>query len=150
MKNLRLWALAAVAASVLSTTGCSSTVSLEPADFANTPACADVTVRLPQTVGELEKRTTDAQATGAYGDPAAVIVRCGLPGVTVSKLRCVSTSGVDWLVDESKAPTYRFVTFGRQPATEVIVNSKKAVGVSTLDALAPAIKAIPATTNCLG
>ena len=150
MSTMRLWAIGIALVGTLATSGCSSVVSLEPAELANDPACADVSVRLPETIGENAKRTTDAQATAAYGDPASVIVRCGLPGVTVSKLRCVSTSGVDWLVDESNAPKYRFISFGRQPATEVIVDSKKAVGVSTLDALASAIQSIPATAKCAG
>lgn len=150
MNKMRLWAIGFAVAATLATSGCASTVSLEPAELANDPACADVTVRLPESIAEHAKRVTDAQATGAYGDPTAIIVRCGLPGVTVSQLRCVSTSGVDWLVDDAEAPRYRFISFGRQPATEVIVDSEKAVGVSTLDALAPAIKSIPATATCGG
>lgn len=150
MNKMRLWAIGFAAAATLATSGCASNVSLEPAELANDPACAEVSVRLPESIAEHDKRVTDAQATGAYGEPVAVIVRCGLPGVTVSNLRCVSTSGVDWLVDEAEAPSYRFISFGRTPATEVIVDSEKAVGVSTLDAIAPAIKSIPATANCAG
>lgn len=151
MKILRvLTASAAAAAVALGASGCTATVSLEPAELANDPACADVSVRLPDAINDLKRRTTDAQATAAYGDPTAVIVRCGLPGVTVSKLRCVTTSDVDWLVDPSNAPKYRFITFGRNPATEVIVDSTKAVGVSTLDELAVAVGTIPATAKCAG
>ena len=132
----------------LALSGCSATVTLEPAELANDPACAEVSVRLPEAIADLEVRTTNAQATAAYGEPTAVIVRCGLPGVTASQLRCVTTSGVDWLVDESAAPTYRFISFGRTPATEVIVDSQKAVGVTALDSVAPAVKAIAATARC--
>lgn len=151
MKISRVLTAAALTALVVAgTTACAPIVSLQPAELANDPACAEVSVRLPDSIANLQKRTTDAQATAAYGDPAAVIVRCGLPEVKVSQLRCVSTSDVDWLVDPSKAPSYRFISFGRKPATEVIVDSNKAVGVSTLDALANAIKAIPADATCSG
>ena len=79
-----------------------------------------------------------------------MIVRCGLPEVKVSSLACVTTSDVDWLVDPADAPKYRFVSFGRSPATEVIVDSSKVTGVTTLDALASAIKSLPATAQCSG
>ncbi|MDE2591477.1 MAG: DUF3515 family protein [Actinomycetales bacterium] len=151
MKILRaLTAGSLCLAFALGASGCSATVTLEPAELANDPACADVSVRLPDKIADQERRTTDAQATAAYGNPTSVIVRCGLPGVTVSKLRCVTTSEIDWLVDPSDAPRYRFISFGRTPATEVILDSTKVVGVTALDELASAIGTIPATAKCLG
>jgi hypothetical protein len=149
MKISRSLATAATALTLVSAlAGCSSTVTLEAAPQANNPACAQVSVRLPDQVEGLAKRSTDAQATGAWGNPAAVLLRCGLPGVTVSKLPCVSDNGVDWLVDNSKAPTYRFITFARNPATEVIVDSHGAAGVSVLSDLSAAIQSIPASKVC--
>lgn len=134
----------------LGASGCAATVSLQPAELANDPNCAEVSVRMPDAIADQQRRTTDAQATAAYGDPTSVIVRCGLPPVTVSSLACVTTSDVDWLVDPADAPKYRFISFGRSPATEVIVDSSKVTGVSTLDALANAIKSLPATAHCSG
>lgn len=128
--------------------GCSTTVHLEPAEDSNAVACANIAVRLPDTADKLMRRNTDAQSTAVWGEPSAVIFRCGLPEVTVSELRCVTEEGVDWLVDDSKAPSYRFITFGRNPASEVIIDSQKAVGVNVLDDLAPAIKFQTATTSC--
>jgi len=129
-------------------TGCSATVNLDAAPLANDPACAEITVRLPDVIGDKEKRSTNAQATGAWGNPSAVILRCGLAPVTISSLPCVTTSDVDWLVDDSQAPSYRFITFGRSPATEVIVDSKAVAGVTALDSVSDAIKNIPATKTC--
>ena len=127
---------------------CTATVSLEAAADSNNPACAEVSVRLPNQVAELTKRATDAQATGAWGNPTAVLLRCGLPPVEVSELPCVTANGVDWLVDESAKPSYRFITFGRNPATEVIVDSTKAAGVTALSDLSSAIQSIEATKEC--
>lgn len=129
-------------------TGCAATVNLEAAQSANDPACAEVSVRYPDQVGELSQRWTNAQATTAYGDPAAILVRCGLEPVFVSTLPCVSASGVDWLVDDSDAPNFRFVSFGRTPAVEVIVDSESASGISALDSLAQAVSKLPATAFC--
>jgi len=128
--------------------GCTTTVNLDPAPDANNALCAEVSVRYPDQIGELEKRLTNAQATTAYGDPAAILVRCGLEPVYASTLPCVSASGVDWLVDDSSAPNFRFISFGRDPAVEVIVDSENASGISALDGLAQAVSKVPATAVC--
>ncbi len=128
--------------------GCAATVNLDPAPLANDPACAEVSVRYPSEIGDLSQRYTNAQATSAWGEPAAVIARCGLEAVEVSQLSCVTAGGVDWLVDDSKAPSYRFISFARNPAVEVIVDSEKASGVGALEALANAVSKIPASKIC--
>jgi hypothetical protein len=76
------------------------------------------------------------------------LLRCGLAPVEASELKCVTQAEVDWLIDESQAPSYRFITFARNPAVEVIVDSEKAVGVNVLDELAPAVSQIESTENC--
>ncbi len=129
-------------------TGCAATVNLDPAPLANDPGCAEVSVRYPSSIGELTQRYTNAQATSAWGEPAVIIARCGLEPVEASTLSCVTAGGVDWLVDDSKAPSYRFISFARNPAVEVIVDSEKASGVSALEALAGAVSKIPASKVC--
>jgi hypothetical protein len=129
-------------------TGCAPLVSLEAAEDANNPACAEVSVRVPDEIPPHERRYTNAQATAAWGEPTAIIYRCGLPPVEVSTLPCVTAGGVDWLVDESQAPSFRFISYGRSPATEVIVDSEQASGITALEELAPAVSTIPATKFC--
>lgn len=141
---------AALAMSTLALTGCTATVALEPAPDANNPACADVVVRLPDTIDNLAKRGTNSQSTAAWGEPTSVIFRCGLPEVSLSKLTCVTASDIDWLVDDTNRPSYRFVSFARKPAIEVIVDSTKVSGVTALDELSSAISYIPASKRCLG
>ena len=128
--------------------GCAATVNIEAAEDANNPACAEVSVRYPDQIGDLAQRWTNAQATTAYGEPAAILVRCGLEPVFVSTLPCVTASSVDWLVDDSSAPNFRFISFGRTPAVEVIVDSEIASGVSALDGLAQAVSKLPADAFC--
>jgi len=129
--------------------GCSQTVSLDPAADSNNPRCAAVTVRLPDNIDGNQKVETNAQATAAWGTPSKVLLRCGLPEVKASTLSCVTAGGVDWLVDPTNAPNYRFVTFGRNPAVEVMVDSKNASGVQALEGVAPAIRAgIPSDRAC--
>lgn len=150
MKIFKVLTLAAISGALLTLTACTATVNLEAAPLANDPACAEVIVRLPDLVAEQEKRATNAQATAAWGNPSSILLRCGLEPVSVSKLTCVTAGEIDWLVDDSAAPSYRFITFGRSPATEVIVDSKSVAGVTALEELAGAVGNIPATKNCLG
>jgi hypothetical protein len=128
-----------LSASLLVLAGCSPTVSLQPAERANTPECANMTVRLPERLDGLDKRTVNAQATAAYGSPVAVIVRCGLPLPAPSTLPCVTVGGIDWLRDDADEPTFRFLTYGLDPATEVIIDSTVASGLEVLSGLASAV-----------
>lgn len=122
--------IAAVAAFVVS--GCSSTVALEPAADANTPSCAAVTVRLPKTVSGEEKRYTDAQATGAWGTPVTVILTCGIEPPGPSDLPCYTLGGVDWIALPQEDAIQRAVTFGRDPAIEVVVDRDASLDFATV------------------
>ncbi|MFC6355204.1 DUF3515 family protein [Luethyella okanaganae] len=128
--------------------GCASAVPFDAAPNAADPLCAEVIVRLPDSVGDNRIRETNAQATGAWGDPAAVLLRCGVdvPGPTT--LRCVNVNGVDWIADESRAPVFRFTSYGRTPAVEVVVDNDKASGSVLVD-LSAAVSSIPAEKQCL-
>lgn len=105
-------------------------------------------MRLPDEVSQHGMRYTTAQATMAWGDPVAVIVRCGIESVEVSELACVTAGEVDWLVDDSAAPNFRFISFGRNPAVEVIVDAEVASGISALEAIAPAVSVVEPTKTC--
>ena len=106
-------------------------------------------MRLPDAVDGQERRSTNAQSTAAWGNPATVILRCGIAPVEISTLPCVTANGVDWIIDESAKPSFRFISFGRTPALEVIVDSENAVGVNALDSLAEAVKSIEPTKKCV-
>jgi hypothetical protein len=134
---------------LLTLSGCAATVNLEPAEDSNNPGCAEVMVRLPSQLGGLQERYTNAQATAAWGDPAAVLLRCGLETVEVSTLPCVTAAGIDWLVDDSLAPSYRFISYARFPAVEVVVDSDNASGITSLEGIAGAVAQLPATKSCL-
>lgn len=102
--------------------GCSQTVHMEPAKYAESPDCAEVTVRVPDTLAGEERRWTDAQATAAWGSPASILLRCGVIPQGPSELPCYELGGVDWLALEQEEDLQRAVTFGRDPAVEVVVS----------------------------
>lgn len=128
--------------------GCAPTVAVEPAPGANAPECADVTVRLPDAVGEFGSRTTDAQATGAWGDPTVVVFTCGLEPPAPTTLQCVTISSVDWIVDDKDLPYLRLTTYGREPAAQAYVDTTRLSADAALQALAPAVQMLPKTTAC--
>jgi len=143
-------AAALLVAGVTLLTGCTSSVPLDPAADATNPGCADLIVRLPDTVAEQPSRETNAQSTGAWGDPAAILLHCGVavPGPTT--LPCVTINGIDWIEDDSEAPLYRFTSYGRDPATEIVIDSDRVSGSTALVDISPAMEFIPATSACLG
>jgi len=140
---LRLTAVTLIALGAL--TGCAQTVNLEPAADAQNKECAEVMVRLPDSVGDLALRETNSQGTGAWGSPASVLLRCGvaIPD-RASTLPCVLVDDVYWLRDDTDAPNYVFTTYGRDPATEVVVDRDK---VSPGSALFELVKAVSVTTE---
>jgi hypothetical protein len=144
-------ATVAIAAGSLLLTGCSAAVPLQPAADAVNPACADLVVHLPASVADQPQRETNAQGTGAWGEPSAtVLLHCGVdvPGPTTDE--CVNINGVDWINDDTDAPTYRFTTYGRTPATEVVIDSDKVAGSTVLVDLANAVSRLPSTRACVG
>lgn len=145
----RLRSLALLLAVGVALTGCAGTVSMQPAESANDPLCADVSARLPGTVAGLDRRWTDAQATGAWGDPAAVLLTCGVTPPGPTTLPCQEVGAVDWIIDESDAPMYRFTTYGRTPAVEVYLDYDVVSGGEALQALSPILEQLPKDAECV-
>jgi hypothetical protein len=145
--RLRVSALVLVGAGLATTlVGCSQAVPMQPAAGANDPACAQVTVHLPEVVDDGQgRRETDAQATGAWGSPTSVLLHCGIETPAVSDLPCYDIQGVDWLVDQDPddAETSILTTYGREPGVQVIVDTTKANGGNVLRDLADAVGYLP-------
>lgn len=142
---------------VLALAGCTPAVALEPAADATDPACAQVVVALPDAVAGLDIRETNAQGTGAWGDPAYVILRCGVPSPDPTSSKCLPVDGVDWIRDDTNDPNFAFTTYGRTPAIEIIIDSDGdpdvegdgVSGVEALTELSSVVKIIPQTNQCI-
>jgi hypothetical protein len=137
----RVALIAAVPLMLVLLSACAPTVALSPAANATNPKCADVIVHLPGSVADQQLRQTNAQATSAWGDPAAVILRCGVTPPGPTSAQCATVKEIDWIVDDSKKPVYTFTTYGRTPAVQVVVDSKLTQGQGTivLDELSNAV-----------
>lgn len=147
VRSLRILATAAAAGLALS--ACSPVVDVSPAKDAANPACAPMMVALPDAIGDAGLRKTNSQATAAWGDPSKVILRCGVnvPGPTTD--RCVSVNGVDWVIKEGD-PVWTLTTFGREPATEILMNPDLISSATVLADLSAAAGKIKPTRNCVG
>lgn len=148
----RLFALALVTAALLS--GCASTVAFDSAADGANELCAEVVVRLPDTVADdFDKRQTNSQGTAAWGDPSVALLRCGVavPDPT-STLQCygieVGDDTVYWLLDPASSPNMIYTTYGREPATEVIVNREKAAPGLVLLEVSKAVAYTKETRQC--
>jgi len=117
------------AVAALALAGCSQPLFVEPAPYAADPDCARVMLAMPESLGGLEARGTTSQATTAYGDEFAIVVRCGVepPGPTTESCVAVAadTAEQDWLVVD-EGGQWRATSFGRSPAVEVLIPSERA------------------------
>ena len=115
----RLRATAAAAAAAVLLSGCSSAVGVSVPGGSEAPGCADAA--WPETLSGLERRDTDpaSPAVAAWGDPA-VVARCGVAAIGPTEVECVEVDGAGWIPEPLSDGT-RFVSFGRDPAVEVLV-----------------------------
>ncbi|MFI2566051.1 DUF3515 family protein [Paenarthrobacter sp. NPDC018779] len=142
-------ALAVSGIAALALSACSPAVDVSPAADAANPACAPMMVALPDRIGDAALRKTNSQATAAWGDPSQVILRCGVnvPGPTTD--RCVSVNDIDWVIKEGD-PYYTLTTYGREPATEILMDPDKISSATVLADLANAAGKIKAIRQCVG
>ena len=150
--NVRFWrsAVPFAVVALLLLTACGPSVTVAEAKDANNPACAPMMVALPDALADAKRRTTSSQATAAWGDPSVVILRCGVtaPGPTTDK--CVSVNGVDWVMKEGDSH-WTLTTYGRNPATELLLSKNKIPSDTVLTEISAAAAKIPATgRGCIG
>lgn len=144
---VRLSAL--LAAVALATTACSGrTATVEAAPDAADPACAPAMIAMPDELADLPLRPTDSQATAVWGDPAAVVLRCGVPSPGPTTDPCLRVDEVDWVVRDEDA-NWRLTTYGRTPAVEVLFAKDRASSDSVMTGLSSAVARIPAERACV-
>lgn len=149
-KNLRArFATAAVAslAGLFVLSGCASIAIVQPADDAGNPLCAEMMVVLPPEISDQPKRQTNSQATAVWGDPAQLVLRCGVTPPPPSTDPCVSVNGVDWLAKEGDE-AWTLTTYGRIPATELVFDPNVIPSSTVLATLSSAAAKIPAERTC--
>jgi hypothetical protein len=112
---------------------------------ASSPVCVKAAAAWPAAVSGRATVPTDPTdpAVRAWGDPA-IVGRCGVaaPGPTTDD--CLTVNGVDWVATPLSDGT-RFVTYGRDPAVEVLIPKGDVPEGSLLPAFTPVAQALPET-----
>jgi hypothetical protein len=107
------------------------------------PACAAMADRLPSRLLNQGRVATSQRspAVAAWGDPA-IIWRCGVtpPGPTTQD--CIAVNGIDWVVEPLDDGT-GFVSYGRDPAVQVLVPDAYAPETFALTSLSTAVSTVP-------
>ncbi len=85
--------------------------------------------------------TPDSPSLAVWGDPA-IIARCGLAPLTPTTLECVTVDGVDWVV-RSLSDGTAAVTYGTDPAIEVLVPTSYGPAPLQLPAFGAAARELP-------
>jgi hypothetical protein len=138
----------ALAAAAAVTTGAFLLLRHQPVEIAvpdggADPACAAMADRLPSRLLNQERVATSqsSPAVAAWGDPA-IIWRCGVtpPGPTTQD--CIAVNGIDWVVEPLDDGT-GFVSYGRDPAVQVLVPETYAPETFALTALSSAVGTVP-------
>lgn len=135
---------------VASLAACSPIVDVDAAPDAVNPTCAEVMIALPGQVDGHELRETNSQATAAWGDPSRVVLRCGVevPGPTTDA--CASVNDVDWIIRESTDnDIWTAVTYGRDPAVEVLFDPNQVASSTVLVDLGGAVARVEQSEQCL-
>ncbi len=137
-------------------TGCAAPLVVSPAPHAADPRCASVMLAMPDTVGGLARHATTSQATDAWGDDFAIVVRCGVdvPGPSTDTCVTITTAGysADWVVRDD-GDAWMATTYGRNPAVEAVVPKIRADAAvdDVLTALTPPASQAPSTGRaCVG
>ncbi|MFJ4969477.1 DUF3515 family protein [Streptomyces sp. NPDC088755] len=120
------------------------------APHAKSAACEDLTDRYPDRLGGQALAFTDRPGVAVWGDDA-VVLRCGveLPAPTIDP--CATVDGVDWVFreDRSKDGGKVVVTYGRDPAVEVVVSDDVVAVDDALVSLSALVEPLKMYTKCL-
>jgi hypothetical protein len=148
--SYRAGSRAALAVLLLLVAGCGGGPDVEPGPDGASAACTSLLDRLPGTVLDRSRSELNVAGAAAWGDPR-VVLRCGVPPTGPTSNPCIEADDVDWTLAES-GDTLRFTTFGRNPAVEVSVPGSvgRENASGALIDLAAAVRAIPATSACIG
>ncbi|MDV3221502.1 DUF3515 family protein [Intrasporangium sp.] len=122
---------------------CTAAPDVALAPLADEAACS--TIDWPAEVSNLPAvaTTPDHPSVSAWGNPP-IIARCGLRAAAPTEDSCVDVDGVDWVVRQLTDGTAA-VTYGREPAIEVLVPQEHGPVPLLLPAFGAAARSLPET-----
>ncbi|GAA3821862.1 hypothetical protein GCM10022403_064260 [Streptomyces coacervatus] len=122
---------------------------ITPARASGAPHCHRIADSAPASLGGFSRRDSSLPGVAVWGD-RDIILRCGVtpPGLTGNP--CFAVDGVDWVYDEAQSTHGRkvVVTYGRNPATQVVFDSPGQTDAALID-LSRLVAPVRQTTRCL-
>lgn len=129
--------------------GCGHAEVVEPAPSASDARCSEVMLGLPTDIDGQPKRTTTSQSTAAWGDPAAVVLRCGTEDPGPTNDPCTTVGGVDWVAHQNKGKdSWTLTAYGRVPGVQVTLDTSRVSSATVAGSLKDAMQTIKATKHC--
>lgn len=120
------------------------------APHAGDAACEQLADRYPDRLGGQDLAFTDRPGVAVWGENA-IVLRCGveLPVPTLDP--CATVDGVDWVFreDRSKDGGKVVVTYGRDPAVEVVVSDDVAAVDDVLVDLSALVEPVKTYAKCI-
>lgn len=105
---------------------------------------------LPEEIGDYSQRPTTSQATSVWGDPSAVVLRCGVEPIGPTEHPCVAPAGVDWVWIDHEDHV-QLISYGREPTVEVLLDGDQLSEDTTMNAqfaLSDPVGRIEQTRQC--
>ncbi|MER6420621.1 DUF3515 family protein [Streptomyces sp. NPDC001137] len=122
---------------------------VRPARFSGAPHCHRIADSAPASLGGLSRRDSSLPGIAVWGD-RNIVLRCGVtpPGVTGDP--CFAVDGVDWVMDLAQSTASRkvIVTYGRDPATQVVFDGSSQTDAALID-LSRTVSSVRQTTHCI-
>lgn len=157
-RKLPALAVALMGFGAFSLTACTSVIPTEAGPYASEPVCAQMILAIPKDLAGLQQVRTTSQAAAAWEDPSGsgitITARCGVEVPEPTTDSCVgigedSTEQIDWVqrFDEDAA-RWTFVTYGRYPALEIVVNNTASQPTVPLFEVAAAVKLAEQFSSC--
>ncbi|MGW7491251.1 DUF3515 family protein [Streptomyces sp. NPDC054786] len=123
---------------------------LEAAPRAGSAACTRLTAAYPDEVAGADRTPADVKGAAVWGD-GAVIARCGLATPLPTNDPCAQIDGVDWVWRAPQDDDGRklLITYGRAPAVEVRIDTRRAAPDAVLVDLSRLVKPIRQSHRCI-
>lgn len=106
-------------------------------------------LRLPEAIGDLDRRTTSSQSTAVWGDPTEIVLRCGVPPIGPTQEPCVRYGDIDWVtLEQEDSDSWQLVSYGREPTIEVLMAMEQISSINAMPPLSDAVSEIEQTRQC--
>ncbi|MEU8568771.1 DUF3515 family protein [Streptomyces pathocidini] len=119
---------------------------LDPAPRAGERSCTRLTHQVPDAIAGQDRTPTSVAGVALWGD-GAIVLRCGFEPPLPTEDFCANVNGVDWVLreKESTGDKKKLITYGRSPAVEAVVDTRRVAMDAALVDLAQLAAPLPKT-----